>query len=313
MAKAHLASVAAGFRSYSQCLSLSSCSCLVVGCVAGFPSPSGKPVDPADETTFWVILMLLMASIIIMLLVCAIFVRAVSRRREQEEEELEMAMMAEQAANPAGLSEEHISRLPTLPFSKTDCKANEQRNAECIISMDAFEEGETIIRLPCEHQLTYHLGVQYFQNNKKCPLCRKDIAEWMAAQEAQAASAAGEAEAEVAGHSGASALAGASSAAASILVSRSALDAMPVDRGVLVGAAVVQPAAPVAAVRGSGASNASRVFGAGGGRRVHPMALASLTPRSHVSFENPIRSGTSHRADASERAGLAAAGSTVDL
>jgi hypothetical protein len=256
-------------------------------------------VPPSDETGFWVIIMLLMASVIMLLLVGAIFVRALARRREDELEEIQMAQMAEEAAGLPGLSEEQMAKLPSLPFRKADCKINEQRNPECIISMDEFEEGETIIRLPCEHQLTYHLGVQYFQQNTKCPLCRKDIAEWMEAQEAEAGRArAGKPSTEaVVVTGGAAPLLAASVAAAASLAASSALPAsQELDDA---GEAAIHPASPVR--QPAMDAHSHRVFGRSGQRRVHPVAATSVTPRSNVAFENPIRGGGSSRTSGASR------------
>lgn len=105
---------------------------------------------------------------------CGIMARSMLARQQEEEAILE----AEMVPVRAGLADHQLEQLPAIPFHKEDCETVEARNKECIISMEEFSEGQFIMRLPCDHQLTYHLGVQYFNTAKVCPLCRRDIAAW---------------------------------------------------------------------------------------------------------------------------------------
>ena len=55
------------------------------------------------------------------------------------------------------------------------------RNRECPISLEDFEDGHDTTLLPCGHCITYHLGLNYFQQATKCPLCRADTQGQLAA------------------------------------------------------------------------------------------------------------------------------------
>jgi len=127
----------------------------------------------------------LAAATALVLLMCGAIVRSMVQQRAEGDDGLAVEM----APARAGLSEAQFARVQVVSFSKASCAEVEARNNECIISMDEFEDGDHILRLPCEHQLTYHLGLQYFQTSTKCPLCRKDVAEWADEQERAAAPA----------------------------------------------------------------------------------------------------------------------------
>ena len=46
---------------------------------------------------------------------------------------------------------------------------------ECVICMESFKENEKIRKLKCSH--IFHLNCidGWFENNKNCPICKKDI------------------------------------------------------------------------------------------------------------------------------------------
>lgn len=57
----------------------------------------------------------------------------------------------------------------------TGCLAVSQVEKECLICISAFEENDTILRLPCQH--TYHeeCAKKWLQLQKTCPACRMEV------------------------------------------------------------------------------------------------------------------------------------------
>lgn len=115
---------------------------------------------------------------------CMFVIGRVLRRRQDAQIQIELAAAGPPVEPPRpGLTEEQFARIPVVTFRKAECEGTPARNLECMISMEDFEDGDTILRLPCEHQLTYHLGLHYFQAKNVCPMCRFDVAAWLNAQE----------------------------------------------------------------------------------------------------------------------------------
>ena len=59
--------------------------------------------------------------------------------------------------------------------SLTGCLAVSQVEKECLICISAFEENDTILRLPCQH--TYHeeCAKKWLNLQKTCPACRMEV------------------------------------------------------------------------------------------------------------------------------------------
>lgn len=224
---------------------------------------------------------------------CGIAARAMLVRQQQEEQAF---AEAEMVPVRRGLANHQLEQLPAIPFHKADCESVEARNTECIISMEEFSEGQFIMRLPCDHQLTYHLGVQYFSTATECPLCRRDIAAWtdeLAAADGQGATREAASASEERAPALAGALASSSAPYGAAAGASSTRDARPVRQP-------RPPRPPPPAAAAAPRRHTVRVAPSAGGR-VPPPSLQGQArdddARSHAStiqFENPIgRPGSS--------------------
>ncbi|ERN20675.1 hypothetical protein AMTR_s00070p00189230 [Amborella trichopoda] len=72
-----------------------------------------------------------------------------------------------------GLSSNIISSLPSIVFRPAS--ANDGNLDQCAICQVDYEEGEALVNLPCKH--AYHLECinNWFQINKVCPVCNKEV------------------------------------------------------------------------------------------------------------------------------------------
>ncbi|KAA0171221.1 hypothetical protein FNF28_00986 [Cafeteria roenbergensis] len=133
---------------------------------SALPSPA-LPSPPGDDSEDVVVVVVVLLSVLALVVggACGIAARAMLVRQQQEEQAF---AEAEMVPVRRGLANHQLEQLPAIPFHKADCESVEARNTECIISMEEFSEGQFIMRLPCDHQLTYHLGVQYFSTATDC-------------------------------------------------------------------------------------------------------------------------------------------------
>ncbi|KAG8087729.1 hypothetical protein GUJ93_ZPchr0010g10666 [Zizania palustris] len=72
-----------------------------------------------------------------------------------------------------GLSADTLASLPSITYRTQD---NQDGNMEqCVICRVEFEEGESLVSLPCKH--SYHSDCinQWLQLNKVCPMCSAEV------------------------------------------------------------------------------------------------------------------------------------------
>jgi hypothetical protein len=146
--------------------------------IAAAPSPS-KQATPDEPQALYVLAMVALALLSCLFLVCIFMVGKHFVRGNHPQVEPPMDVeLARRHSQDEGLSDEQLALLEAVPYSDADTKLVEARNSECIISLEAFRDGDLIVRLPCEHQITHHLAMHYFVSNSRCPMCRFDVAEW---------------------------------------------------------------------------------------------------------------------------------------
>lgn len=72
------------------------------------------------------------------------------------------------------LGEEELASLTRIVFRSSN--KDEYLNTECLIELRAFEDGETVVQLPCGHVYGEEPICRWFSERKaQCPTCRRDI------------------------------------------------------------------------------------------------------------------------------------------
>ncbi len=70
-----------------------------------------------------------------------------------------------------GFTKQDIQKIPTIRYYKKVYKNNDK----CTVCQFEFNEGETLRKLNCDH--LYHKGCvdEWLAQEKKCPVCKKDV------------------------------------------------------------------------------------------------------------------------------------------
>jgi E3 ubiquitin-protein ligase BIG BROTHER-like protein len=72
-----------------------------------------------------------------------------------------------------GLSADTLASLPSVKYKTQNVQDG---NAEqCVICRVEFEEGESLIALPCKHSYHPECINQWLQINKVCPMCSAEV------------------------------------------------------------------------------------------------------------------------------------------
>ncbi|CAL5000696.1 unnamed protein product [Urochloa decumbens] len=72
-----------------------------------------------------------------------------------------------------GLSADTIASLPSLTYQAQD--KQEGNMEQCVICRVEFDEGETLVALPCKHPYHSECINQWLQLNKVCPMCSVEV------------------------------------------------------------------------------------------------------------------------------------------
>ncbi|CAO2183964.1 unnamed protein product [Urochloa humidicola] len=72
-----------------------------------------------------------------------------------------------------GLSADTIASLPLLTYQAQD--KQEGNMEQCVICRVEFDEGETLVALPCKHPYHSECINQWLQLNKVCPMCSAEV------------------------------------------------------------------------------------------------------------------------------------------
>ncbi|EPS68702.1 hypothetical protein M569_06065, partial [Genlisea aurea] len=73
-----------------------------------------------------------------------------------------------------GLTVETMSQFQPFTFKGSARGANKDAE-ECVICCSKFEQGNKLIALPCLHQYHEECITKWLKDNKKCPVCQKDV------------------------------------------------------------------------------------------------------------------------------------------
>ncbi|XP_037459410.1 E3 ubiquitin ligase BIG BROTHER-related-like [Triticum dicoccoides] len=72
-----------------------------------------------------------------------------------------------------GVSADTLASLPSVTYQAED---NQDSNMEqCVICRVEFEEGESLVALPCKHSYHSDCMKQWLQLNKVCPMCSAEV------------------------------------------------------------------------------------------------------------------------------------------
>ncbi|KAF7095620.1 hypothetical protein CFC21_097740 [Triticum aestivum] len=72
-----------------------------------------------------------------------------------------------------GVSADTLASLPSVTYQAED---NQDSNMEqCVICRVEFEEGESLVALPCKHSYHSDCIKQWLQLNKVCPMCSAEV------------------------------------------------------------------------------------------------------------------------------------------
>ena len=69
-----------------------------------------------------------------------------------------------------GLSQDAVGRFPLTPFHKT-----ESNEGNCTVCLCDYDEGETVMTLPCLHQFHPDCIRGWLKGHTTCPICRVDL------------------------------------------------------------------------------------------------------------------------------------------
>ncbi|PUZ52586.1 hypothetical protein GQ55_6G282200 [Panicum hallii var. hallii] len=72
-----------------------------------------------------------------------------------------------------GLSADTIASLPSVTYQAQD--KQEGNMEQCVICRVEFDEGETLVALPCKHPYHSECINQWLQLNKVCPMCSVEV------------------------------------------------------------------------------------------------------------------------------------------
>uniref|UniRef100_J3MZJ2 RING-type domain-containing protein n=2 Tax=Oryza brachyantha TaxID=4533 RepID=J3MZJ2_ORYBR len=72
-----------------------------------------------------------------------------------------------------GLSADILASLPSLTFKAKG--AQDGNSEQCVICRVEFEDGESLIALPCKHSYHPECINQWLQINKVCPMCSSEV------------------------------------------------------------------------------------------------------------------------------------------
>ncbi|XP_024977479.1 E3 ubiquitin ligase BIG BROTHER-like isoform X4 [Cynara cardunculus var. scolymus] len=73
-----------------------------------------------------------------------------------------------------GLSESHISRLPTSIYTSRMFSKNKEEKL-CVVCQENFKFGKRLITLPCSHQYHSECIIDWLKIKKICPMCQKEV------------------------------------------------------------------------------------------------------------------------------------------
>ncbi|KAK3122354.1 hypothetical protein QOZ80_8BG0668490 [Eleusine coracana subsp. coracana] len=73
-----------------------------------------------------------------------------------------------------GLSAETIASLPTVTYQAQDKQDGNME--QCVICRVEFDEGESLVALPCKHSYHSECINHWLQLNKVCPMCSAEVA-----------------------------------------------------------------------------------------------------------------------------------------
>ncbi|XP_062194238.1 E3 ubiquitin ligase BIG BROTHER-related-like [Phragmites australis] len=72
-----------------------------------------------------------------------------------------------------GLSADTLASLPSVTYKTQDVQ--DGNTEQCVICRVEFEEGESLIALPCKHSYHPECINQWLQINKVCPMCSAEV------------------------------------------------------------------------------------------------------------------------------------------
>ncbi|KQJ99294.1 E3 ubiquitin ligase BIG BROTHER-related isoform X2 [Brachypodium distachyon] len=72
-----------------------------------------------------------------------------------------------------GLSADTLASLPSVTYEAKD--KQDSNTEQCVICRVEFEEGESLVALPCKHSYHSECINQWLQLNKVCPMCSAEV------------------------------------------------------------------------------------------------------------------------------------------
>ncbi|GBM34230.1 E3 ubiquitin-protein ligase RNF115 [Araneus ventricosus] len=70
---------------------------------------------------------------------------------------------------PPPLPKEKIDEIPTVNI----CQEQVDKNLQCTVCMEDFEQGEPVRRLTCDHHFHDNCIIPWLELHGTCPICRK--------------------------------------------------------------------------------------------------------------------------------------------
>jgi E3 ubiquitin-protein ligase BIG BROTHER-like protein len=72
-----------------------------------------------------------------------------------------------------GVSADTLASLPSVTYQAQD--KQDSNMEQCVICRVEFEQGESLIALPCKHSYHSECINQWLQLNKVCPMCSAEV------------------------------------------------------------------------------------------------------------------------------------------
>ncbi|CAD6245731.1 unnamed protein product [Miscanthus lutarioriparius] len=76
-------------------------------------------------------------------------------------------------AKSKGLAADTIASLPSVTYQAQDKQDGNME--QCVICRVEFDEGESLVALPCKHPYHSECINQWLQLNKVCPMCSAEV------------------------------------------------------------------------------------------------------------------------------------------
>lgn len=144
-----------------------------------FEAESGESVSVLMMTS------LVLGGILVATCLCCLCLRIYTGRRDTSdvdpwwESDNGMGVMGPASRSRADAS--IVAQLRTLPMTGARLARRQRldRDTSCVICLVDYEDGDKLLQLPCQHSFHTECITGWFELNRTCPLCKRDVHEML--------------------------------------------------------------------------------------------------------------------------------------